>query len=270
MAIQTLTKFVSSPLITLLVYGKTGTGKTTLTAKAAQFDEFAPLEIIDFDLRLDGLVESIPKELLERIRFQSYRDVSTPGEAYDRAWSRLRELEDIAGKPNTPKTVSLDSLTFMGKSFLDMVVYLDSTKGESKSGGKERYGELVAVREHYGPQMQHIERFIQRLTGLKQKGYNVFVTAHEDPTKDEITGRLSRAVDTTGKLVNRLPGYFNEYWHTEIGQATVLNAPAQFNIRTAPADGIEARTSFSKVLSPVEQQDQIWQKLVTHLRQAKQ
>ena len=263
MTIQTLSKFVSTPLLTVLVYGKTGTGKTTLMAKAAAFDEFAPLEIIDFDLRLDGLVESVPPALLERVRFQSYRDAKIPGEAYDRAWSRLRELEDRAGQPDMPRTVFLDSLTFMGKSFLDMVVYLDSSKGGNK--GTEKFGELVASKEHYGPQMQHIERFIQRLTGLKQKGYNVFVSAHEDPTKDETTGYISKAVDTTGKLVNRLPGYFNEYWHSAL--RTSPTGQTEYLIGTKATDAYEARTAFTSFLSPIELQDGIWTKITNHLRQ---
>lgn len=268
--IQTLSKLVSAPVNTYLFYGKTGTGKTHLGAKAAAFDEFAPLEIIDFDLRLEGLLETLPTPLLERIRYQSYRDTKTPGEAYDKAWSRLRELEDRAGQPDMPKTIFLDSLTFMGTAFLQMVVYLDAAKAKEdkeKTGNKERYGELIAVRDHYGPQMQHVERFIQRLTGLKQKGYNVFVSAHEDPTKDEATGRISKAVDTTGKLVNRLPGYFNEYWHTEIRMSPL--GQAEFIVGTRPTDIYEARTALAVVLNPVEAQDQIWQKITNHLRKKK-
>ena len=268
MAIQTLSKFVSTPLLTVLVYGKTGTGKTTLIAKVAAFDEFAPLEIIDFDLRLDGLVEAIPPALLDRIRFESYRDTTIPGEAYDRVWSRLRTLEEIAGKPDAPRSVFLDSTTFMGKAFLDMVVYLDSSKGQKGDSNKERYGELIAVRDHYGPQMQHIERFIQRLTGLKQKGYNVFASGHEDKEKDEVTGRTSKTIDTTGKLYTRLPGYFNEFWHTEL--RTSPTGQTEYLVGTKATDIYEARTSFTSFLAPVELQDGIWTKITNHLRQKKQ
>ena len=269
MAIQTLSKFVSTPLITLLLYGKTGTGKTTLGAKAAQFDEFAPLEIIDFDLRLDGLVESLPPTLLERIRFQSYRDATTPGESFDRAFARLRELEDLAGKPDAPRTIFLDSLTFFDKASLDMVVYLDAQKGHKEGSNKERYGPLIAAQDDYGPTMQHIERFVQRLTGLKQKGYNIFVSAHEKDKADPITGRMGISADVTGKkLPNRLPGYFNEYWHTELQMVT--NGSTSYLVRTKGVEGVDSRTTFSSIINPVESQDQIWNKIITHLRKKKQ
>jgi len=272
MAIQTLTKFVSSPLITLLVYGKTGTGKTTLVSKVAQFDELAPLEILDFDLRLEGLVESLPKELYERIRFQSYRDTTIPGEAYDRMMARLRELEDMAGKPTAPKSVFLDSLTFMDRVTLDMVVYLDAQKGLKAESNKDRYGEGIASQDHYNPAMQHIEHFIQRFTGLKQKGYNVFVSAHDKEVVNPVNGQLGVGADVLGKkgIAVRLPGYFNEYWRTELQISPIANTPVAYIVRTKGLEGVAARTSFPTVLNAVEQQDQIWQKLVTHLRQAKQ
>lgn len=271
MAIQTLNDLVEDNRVTLLCYGVTGSGKTTLITKAAQFDEFAPLEVMDFDLRLDGLLESLPKELYSKIRFQSYRDTTTPGEAYDKVWARLRELEDVAGKPQAPKSVFLDSLTFMDKAFLDLVIYLDAQKGHKADSAKDRYGEMIASQDHYGPAMQHIERFIQRLTGLKRKGYHVFVSAHDKEKIDPTTSRITVGADVTGKkLPNRLPGYFNEYWRTEI-QVNPTGGQVSYMVRTKSLEGVAARTTFPpSVLGPIESQDQIWQKIVNHLRKKKQ
>lgn len=266
---QTLDQLTTDPKITLLLYGATGTGKTTLLAKAAEFDEFAPLEFLDFDLRLDGLVRTLPNDLLRRIRFTSYRDSSIPGEAYDRVFARIRELEAIAGKPEAPKTIVLDSLSFLDKAFVSMTVYLDAQKGHKDGSAKDRYGELIASQDHYGPAMQHIERFIQRLTGLKQKGYNVFVTAHERERVDPVTHLPIVGAQVTGKIFpGRLPGYFNEYWRTAV-EVNPIGGSISYFIRPRRTVGIDARTSFG-FLSETELQDTIWQKIVTQLRAKKE
>jgi trans-aconitate methyltransferase len=88
---------------------------------------------------------------------------------------------------------------------------------------------------------------------------NIILTAHEDTSKDEITGRLFKAIDLTGKLAQRIPGYFNEFWHTEVVQQT--GKDPEFKVRTRSDQVYAARTSY-KGLQTLEDQGKIWEKII--------
>jgi hypothetical protein len=113
--------------------------------------------------------------------------------------------------------------------------------------------------QHYMQQMSLAEEFISKLCG---SGRNVVVTCHEDTSKDEMTGRLFKAVDLTGKMANRIPGYFNELWHCEVRQQP--GKDPEYVIRTRSDSIYGARTSFRSLLT-IESQGEIWPKILKQM-----
>ena len=232
----------------LLLFGPSGYGKTWLYSLMANVDAFLPIEIADFDLgtiTLKSSLAQLPREKWDQIEINQYRDVTNPGTAARAFRERIRELarRQALGDPG-PKTVVLDSLTFLSKDILDGVATDD----------KQPY----AKRDHYLPQMMHIEQHIQGLTALR---CNVVVVGHEDVEKDEISGVKARAIDVTGKLSGRLPRYFNEVYYLRIG----MDADGQAKrIVQTNADSIVVgpKTAFPNVIKPSEEATVgLWEKL---------
>ena len=110
--------------------------------------------------------------------------------------------------------------------------------------------------QHYMLQQSLCKDLVQRLCS---KRLNVIATTHEDADKDEVTGRVFKAVALTGKLAQRIPGYFNEFWHTEIIQSS--GSEPKYQVRTRSDQIFSARTTF-KSLSSLEDQANIWPKIL--------
>jgi hypothetical protein len=113
--------------------------------------------------------------------------------------------------------------------------------------------------QHYMQQISLIEELVSRACA---KNMAVVMTCHEDTQRDEVLGKLYKAVDLTGKSANRIPGYFNEFWHCEVIQSS--QKEPQYCVRTRSDMVYAARTSF-KSLEAVEQADAIWGKIVKEM-----
>ena len=244
---------LSVDFLRCLTFGPSGYGKTWLYSLMAFVDDFLPMEIADFDLgtiTLRSSLKDLPKEKWDQIEINQYRDVANPGQAARSFLERLREINrKITLQENAPKTVILDSLTFLSKDILDGVASDDS--------------QPYAKRDHYLPQMMHIEKHIQALTALK---CNVIVIGHEDIEKDELTGNKARAIDVTGKLSGRLPRYFNEVYYLTMKMDEMGNTRRV--VQTA-ADSmvLGPKTAFPDVISANEPATvELWKKLASALK----
>jgi hypothetical protein len=231
----------------VLVYGRSGSGKTNLVGKVLEVEDMCPLYVFDFDLRLNSILATINRQLIaERLSYDQYRDGARPGSAFTNAEAQLRKLEQMMGKPEAPRTVAVDSLTFGEKSIMGRVLMLDGKPST-----------FPPQLNHYKAVISQLEDFISKLCALP---INVIVTAHEDIDKDEITGQMVRGIGVTGKkLPTVLPGYFNEVWYAEV-QSQPQKA-AEHKIRTTPTNFIPARSVYSNYLEAVEDHE-IWKKLV--------
>jgi hypothetical protein len=241
----------------LLLFGPSGYGKTWLYSLMANLDEFLPLEIADFDLgtiTLKSSLAGLPKEKWDQIEINQYRDVSSPGQAARDFRERVRELarRQTLGDPG-PKTVVLDSLTFLAKDILDGV----------SADDKQPY----AKRDHYLPQMMHIEQHIQALTALK---CNVIVVGHEDSGKDDISGAKFKEIDVTGKLSGRLPRYFNEVYYLRIGMDEM--GQSKRIVQTSPDSVVVGpKTAFPNVIKPSEDASiELWRKIAGALTKSQE
>lgn len=232
----------------LLLFGPSGYGKTWLYSLMANIDAFLPMEIADFDLgtiTLKSSLVGLSKEKWDQIEINQYRDITNPGTASRAFRERVRELARRQALGDSgPKTVVLDSLTFLSKDILDGVATDD----------KQPY----AKRDHYLPQMMHIEQHIQALTALK---CNVIVVGHDDIEKDAISGNQARAIDVTGKLTGRLPRYFNEVYYLRMGLDE--NGSSKRIVQTSADSSVMGpKTAFPHVIKSSEEATvQLWEKL---------
>lgn len=237
-----------------LIFGPSGYGKTWLYSLMAYVNEFLPMEIADFDLgaiTLRKSLKDLPPEKWDKIEINTYRDLMNPGAAHKAFRDRVREINrKIMLGENAPKTLVLDSMTFMAKDILD--------------GVAEEDRQPYAKRDHYLPQMMHVEKAIQSVTALK---CNVVVIGHDDVDKDEISGVKTRSLDVTGKLAGRLPRYFNEVYYLTMGMDEQGNSKRV--IQTA-SDSlvINPKTAFD--LKPREDAGvELWKKVAEGLNQFK-
>jgi len=241
-------EMLSVDFLRCLIFGPSGYGKTWLYSLMAFVDDFLPMEIADFDLgtiTLRSSLKNLLPEKWDQIEINQYRDISNPGSASRAFMERLREINRriTLGDP-APKTVILDSLTFDAKDILDGVATDD----------KQPY----AKRDHYLPQMMHIEKHIQALTALK---CNVVVIGHDDIEKDVISGGQARAIDVTGKLTGRIPRYFNEVYYLTMGMDEAGNTKRVLQT-AADTTVLGPKTAFPDVIKPREEAGvELWKKL---------
>jgi len=237
---QTLDQTLNKDPIRALIYSPSGGGKTTLAGLAALHDELRPIYFFDWDLRIASLQSIIPKEVWTYIHSDPYRDDLVSGSAFTMMMAKLEKLEKEGFK-----TVVVDSLTFAMTGIMNRVLALDGNKP----------GSAVPQLQNYNNQKSLATDFISRLCS---KNFNVIVTCHEDTDKDEVTGRMFKSLDLTGKLAGKMPGYFNEFWHCEVQQLTGKE-PA-YVVRTRGDMIYAARTSYK--LEAIEPQALIWGKII--------
>jgi hypothetical protein len=227
-----------------LVYGPTGSGKSTLAGLMALHAQFTPIYVADWDLRIASLRRKLPANVWQNIEVEPYRDVNIQGEAFTKLQAKLERLQSEGFKAFVN-----DSLTFCTRAVMARVLMLDGNKPPT----------FTPQLQHYMQQISLVEEFVSRACS---KNMAVIMTCHEDTQRDEILGRLYKAVDLTGKSANRIPGYFNEFWHCEVLQTSAKEP--QYCVRTRSDMVYAARTSF-KTLDPVEAADGIWGKIIAEM-----
>jgi hypothetical protein len=229
----------------VLLYGRSGAGKTGLVGKVLEVEEMCPLYVFDFDLRVNSILAVVDRSLLGGLTYDQFRDGAKAGSAFTEAEAKMRELTSLIQQGQGPRTLAVDSLTFAEKSIMSRVLMMD---------GKPPLAPPQL--QHYKAVISQLEDFVSKLCALP---VNIIVTAHEDVDKDEITGQMVRGIGVTGKkLPSVLPGYFNEVWYAEV--QSVPNKRAEHKIRVSPSNFVSARSVYSNNLEPVEDHG-IWKKL---------
>lgn len=178
-----MTSDVVSDGVKVLVYGRSGVGKTTLCATA-------PRPII---LSAESGLLSLRKHQIPVIKIESVQDLV---EALD--W--LESSAAVGPDGHRFETVCLDSISEMAE------VVLANAKLLVKDP-RQAYGELI-------------DKMWSTIKGYRDLvGYNVLMLAKEQPIKDEGTGVILRGPMMPGKVVPvGMPYLYDEVFALRIGQ----------------------------------------------------
>jgi hypothetical protein len=116
----------------VLLYSRSGGGKTSLVGKVLEVPEMCPLYVFDFDLRINSVLAVVDQaRIISNLTYDQYRDGERPGSAFTGAETKLREIAAALRAGNGPKTVALDSLTFMEKSIASRVLMMNGKAANS-------------------------------------------------------------------------------------------------------------------------------------------
>ena len=247
MSIQNGKSLVLNKNTRAMVQGPSGSGKTILSGYTLRYPQARPVHWLDFDLRLESLQTVFSEKDFEHLTYESFRDGAVPGSAFQAAvlWVNKMLLAYRKEDPALPRTIVLDSLTFAARSAMVGVLHADGKPSD-----------MQPYQDHYGKMGAKVEDLISKLTALP---CNVLVSAHERLIEDKVTGRIYQDLDIINSLRNRIPGYFNERWHTEVTPAGP-NKPAAYVVRTKSGHNVDARTCYAS-LEVIEPAAEVWHKI---------
>ena len=173
--------------IKVLVYGDSGTGKTTFIST------FPKPYIFDFD---NGLLSIRGKDVDYDVYYDE--DVRHPS-----AYSSFEKKIDEFFKECEYETIGIDSLTTLQRALMNEVQYVNQ-----KHIGKNM------TREEWGIVIGRLERLFYKLVHAP---CNLVVTAHEIVTEDPITGEITNRPLVYGqKLPGMIPLWFGEVYRAQI------------------------------------------------------
>lgn len=217
----------------VLVYGGSGTGKTTFAAS------FPKPFFFDFD----GGLLSVRGEDIE---YETYKDKSTNRpEAYEKFSQKLEELHAALVGNHLPfQTVVLDSITTMQESMLRSIQYTNRTLGKQTT--LQEWGMLVG----------RMEDVLYRISSLN---VHMVTIAHEQIVQDELTSEVMILPLIVGKkLPDRIALWYDEVYHSRVdrGQGgrpvyqmmTVADRKYKAKSRLHCFDVIEMGFSYDKMM----------------------
>jgi len=238
-----LTDTIATQPITVLSWSETGKGKSVLAGLTVRHPELSPVYFLDFDGRVGSLAAVLTPEEMERVYFDHYQDGKLQGSSWTAANLIATDLSRLDKKYGVEfKTIVVDSMSFLLDAIMAAVLFRD--------GGKP--ATMTPQIQHYMEQQSFVKEFVKNLNG---SGRNIIMTCHEDAQKDDTLGKVFKSFDITGKLANRVPGFFNEIWHSEVIVKT--GAATRYAVRVRSDLVYTARTCY-KFLPDVVPQADIW------------
>jgi hypothetical protein len=235
----------SGDVLMTLIKGESGTGKTIM---AVSYALSGPLYIFDFEDRMRSVANYYRQikrlDVIQNVEYDTYY-----------SFSKLRKkFQAIEQSPKGLKNVVIDSLT----SFTDRV--LSNTKqfkGNEQATTGQNVGRTVGefrvnTLDDFNAESAAIQEFIvEHALILKSMKINVIVNAHVIKVKedsDEGPGKttIARYLMTGGKKSGqKIPGYYDEIYHTNIEPGMSTSDAPSYTIRTRHSGNDFAKTSLN-------------------------
>jgi Cdc6-like AAA superfamily ATPase len=177
-----------SPFLNILIYGDSGTGKTTLAGSADEVPSMRPVLFIDIEGGTESLRHSYPE--VETVRITK--------------WREMQALYNELYRGSTGyQTVVLDSLTEIQKfNMYQIMADLIAKKGEDDP----RVDIDVPSMREWGKNLEQVRRFVRAFRDLPM--HTVF-TALAKSDKDQKTGIVSIKPSLSGKMADEVAAFLD-------------------------------------------------------------
>lgn len=208
--------------VKVLLKGASGTGKTT---KLAWFPRPA---ILNFDNNLSSL-RKVPQALRNDIRVYNPH-IGQDGKPMPghKMWTRALQLLDEMVDDPAIGTIAIDSFSALENCLENHVLATSAPHASLK-------------KEQWGTYMRHLYWFVEELSALPDK--HVVFTAHEEMSKDDLSGEILYTLLLTGKAKSNIDRYFTDTWRT---YSKEVKDTVEFWVHTVPTSRVRScKTSLA-------------------------
>lgn len=218
----------------IMVYGPNGSGKTEY---AGTWSELGTVLLADAD---DGILSiKVSPRIKHKDRIYRVPIVDKPEDPHILQPIGFLTIEQIIKDVAAtgmygnvkPKTIVLDSATTIGQYAMSHTLFVNKR--------------VEPVLRDWGQQMKRMVDLI--LLARSIKDVNFIYLAHEQYTKDEISGQIWCLPLITGKLAAQIGLYFDEVYHSKVMQ---VGTEVKYILETKPTGIITAKSRFD-LPSPV-------------------
>ena len=213
------------PHFNLLIYGKSGVGKTRLAGSAHAVPEMKRVLYID----IEGGVLTLRKEFpgVERLRITAWKEMQA---VYDALYAGGHGFS----------TVILDSLTEIQKFNMNEIML------KLIEGKDERDMDVPSLRE-WGKNLEQTRRFVRAFRDLP---LNVIFTALEREDKDR-AGRPLKLPSLSGKMAGEVAAFLDIVLYYNIKEVTEDGEPKQVRVLQSAATESTVAKDRSGLLPPI-------------------
>lgn len=218
----------------IMVYGPNGSGKTEY---AGTWSELGTVLLADAD---DGIlsIKASPR-IKHKDRIYRVPITDKPEDPHIHQpigfltiEQIIKDVADTGMYGNVkPKTIVLDSATTIGQYAMSHTLFVNKR--------------VEPVLRDWGQQMKRMVDLI--LLARSIKDVNFIYLAHEQYTKDEVSGQIWCLPLITGKLAAQIGLYFDEVYHSKVMQ---VGTEVKYMLETKPTGIITAKSRFD-LPSPV-------------------
>lgn len=187
----------------ILVYGDSGTGKTTLAGSADAVPEMRPVLFIDIEGGTESLKHSYPE--VDTVRVLNWKDMQN-------VYNELYE------GGHGYRTIVLDSLTEIQKFNMYNIMQ------DVVQKRPELDADVPSMRE-WGKNLEQIRRLVR---GFRDLDMHTIFTALNKTDKDQKTGIMTMKPSLSGKLADEIPAFLDVVMYYYVKEMTGADGETEF------------------------------------------